>query len=191
MKTKNLSWLNPPPDHEVRGNDYFVRTGKDTDFWRDTFYDFRRDDGHFLYQNVEGDFSAEVTVKAKYDVLYDQAGLMARLGPHHWVKIGVEYTDGDTFFSVVITNIVSDWSVRPIVNAPEGIKMRLTRHGEAIRVQVFDRKNSHWNPVRLGYLPPSKSIDVGIMCCSPKREGFEVLFTDFLITPPIDRKLHD
>ncbi|TIT38870.1 MAG: DUF1349 domain-containing protein, partial [Mesorhizobium sp.] len=39
--------------------------------------------------------------------------------------------------------------------------------------------------------PPSKSVDVGMMCCSPQREGFEVTFSDFAIGPPIARELHD
>jgi uncharacterized protein len=190
MTYNSLTWLNPPPHYELRGGDHFVRTGKNTDFWRDTFYGFRRDDGHFLYRTVEGDFSAEVTIKANYDTLYDQAGLMARLGPLHWVKLGIEYTDGETYFSVVITNGMSDWSIRPVANLPEGVRMRMTRHAEAIRVQLLDHETKHWLPVRLGYLPPSHSIHVGMMCCSPQREGFEVTFSDFTIGPPIDRTLH-
>jgi uncharacterized protein len=182
------SWLNPPPHHEWRGESLFVRTGKNTDFWRDTFYGFRRDDGHFLHRAVEGDFSAEVTIKAKYDALYDQAGLMARLGPEHWVKTGVEYTDGATYFSVVITNGTSDWSIRPVRISEAGLRLRLTRHAEAIRIQLLE--NDHWLPVRLGYLPPSRSIDVGMMCCSPQREGFEVMFEKFEIKAAIGRELH-
>jgi regulation of enolase protein 1 (concanavalin A-like superfamily) len=168
-----------------------VRTGKETDFWRETFYGFWRDNGHFLYRPVAGDFSAEVTVKGDYQVLYDQAGLMVRLSETHWIKAGIEYTDGLAYFSVVVTNDTSDWSLVSVPAGPDGVRIRLTRHAEAIRVQYLDVSDGHWKPVRLAYFPPSKSADVGMMCCSPQREGFEVTFADFSVGPPIARELHD
>ncbi|MGX8010541.1 DUF1349 domain-containing protein [Mesorhizobium sp. ORM8.1] len=187
----DMTWLNPPPHHVVSDGTLQVRTGKDTDFWRETFYGFWRDDGHFLYRPVEGDFSAEVTVKGHYEMLYDQAGLMLRLSETHWIKAGIEYTDGLAYFSVVVTNDTSDWSLVSIPTSPNGTRIRLTRHAEAIRIQYLDAADGHWKPVRLAYFPISKSVDVGMMCCSPQREGFDVTFTDFTVGPPISRELHD
>lgn len=191
LDVANLKWLNPPAKSEVRGTDLFVRTDLKTDFWRETFYGFRRDNGHFAYESVEGDFTVEVTIDGRYEALYDQAGLMVRLSETQWVKAGIEYTDGKLCFSVVVTNDTSDWSVLTIPNAGSELRLRLTRHGEAIRVQFFDAASNVWQMARLGYLPPSASIDVGVMCCSPEREGFEVTFRDFAISAPIPRQLHD
>ncbi|ESX48053.1 DUF1349 domain-containing protein [Mesorhizobium sp. C416B] len=188
---EELTWLNPPPHHVVGDTTVHVRTGKETDFWRETFYGFWRDNGHFLYRSVEGDFSAEVTVKGDYKVLYDQAGLMLRLSETHWIKAGIEYTDGLAYFSVVVTNDTSDWSLLSIPNDPDGVRIRLTRHAEAIRVQYLDTIDGKWKPVRLACFPISKSVDVGMMCCSPQREGFEVTFSGFTVGPPISRQLHD
>ena len=187
----DLTWLNPPPHHALGDGTLQVRTGKDTDFWRETFYGFWRDNGHFLYRSVEGDFSAEVTVNGHYEVLYDQAGLMLRLSETHWIKAGVEYTDGLAYFSVVVTNDTSDWSLVSIPTSPNGTRIRLTRHAEAIRIQYLDATDGHWKPVRLAYFPISKTVDVGMMCCSPQREGFEATFADFTVGPPISRELHD
>ena len=187
----DMTWLNPPPHHTVGDGTLTVRTGKDTDFWRETFYGFWRDNGHFLYRSVDGDFSAEVTVKGDYKVLYDQAGLMLRLSETHWIKAGIEYTDGLAYFSVVVTNDTSDWSLVAIAAGKDGVRIRLTRHAEAIRIQYLDASDGHWKPVRLAYFPISKSVDVGMMCCSPQREGFEATFSGFTIGPPISRDLHD
>ena len=44
---------------------------------------------------------------------------------------------------------------------------------------------------RLAYFPPSKTVDIGMMCCSPQREGFEVTFSDFSVGPAISKELHD
>lgn len=188
---EDLTWLNPPPHHAFGDGAVHVRTGKETDFCRETFYGFWRDNGHFLYRPVEGDFSAEVTVKGDYQVLYDQAGLMLRLSETHWIKAGIEYTDGLAYFSVVVTNDTSDWSLVSIPNDPNGVRIRLTRHAEAIRIQYLDSTDGHWKPVRLAYFPISRSVDVGMMCCSPQREGFEVTFSGFTVGPPISRQLHD
>ena len=188
---EDLTWLNPPPHHVLGDDTVHVRTGKETDFWRETFYGFWRDNGHFLYRPVEGDFSAEVTVKGDYKVIYDQAGLMLRLSETHWIKAGIEYTDGLAYFSVVVTNDTSDWSLVSIPRDSNGVRIRLTRHAEAVRIQYLDSTDGHWKPVRLAYFPISRSVDVGMMCCSPQREGFEVTFSGFTVGPPISGLLHD
>lgn len=185
-----MTWLNPPPHHVFGDGTLHVRTGKETDFWRETFYGFRRDSGHFLCRPAEGDFSAELTVKGEYRVLYDQAGLMVRLSETHWIKAGIEYSDGLAYVSVVVTNDNSDWSLVSIPGGPDGVRIRLTRHAEAVRVQYLDAADAHWKPVRLAYSPPSRTIDVGVMCCSPQREGFEVTFSEFSVGPPISKNLH-
>lgn len=185
-----MIWLNPPPEAKLEGQTLSVKTGGQTDFWRGTFYGFWRDSGHFLHQRVTGDFTAEVTIEGKFEALYDQAGLMVRLSESCWVKAGIEYTDGAMHFSVVVTNDNSDWS-QLLVRADEGkIRLRLTRHGEAIRIQYLDQNDNAWKAARLAFLPKTEAIELGIMCCSPQREGFEVAFKDFQIKEPISRELH-
>lgn len=189
---RDLQWFNEPQSWWFNGGTLEIQTGEKTDYWRDTFYNFWRDDGHFLFELVYGDFSAEVTVQGDYKVLYDQAGLMVRLSETHWVKAGVEFTDGKIYFSVVVTNDKSDWSLVEVpFDEENGIRIRLTRHHEAIRVQYLDGTSGQWIPVRLAYMPPSKSIDVGLMCCSPERAGFKARFTKYFVGPAISRELHD
>ena len=184
-------WLNPPAAWSGDAKRLELSTSGNTDFWRETFYGFVRDSGHAFLRGVTGDFTAEVKVLGDYEALYDQAGLMLRLSETHWIKAGIEYTDGLAYFSVVVTNDTSDWSLVAIAASPDWVRIRLTRHAEAIRIQYLDASDGHWKPVRLAYFPPSKSADVGMMCCSPQREGFEVTFTDFSVGPAIPRDLHD
>lgn len=188
---RDFQWFNEPPSSTFADGALRVTTGEKTDYWRDTFYNFWRDDGHFLFEQIAGDFTAEVTIHGDYKFLYDQAGLMVRLSETHWVKAGVEFTDGQMYFSVVVTNDTSDWSLVHIPAGPGGIRIRLTRHHEAIRVQYLDGIENKWIPVRLAYLPPSKHIDVGMMCCSPERSAFQAEFRDYEIGPAISRELHD
>ncbi|PCE28914.1 hypothetical protein BWP39_01585 [Paraburkholderia acidicola] len=186
-----LNWLNAPQASEIRSGALWVKTADRTDFWRGTFYDFWRDTGHFGYVTVTGDFSAEVTVDARYEVLYDQAGLMMRQSEAHWIKAGTEFSDGQLCMSVVVTNNYSDWSMQPLASSANALRLRLTRHGSAVRIQYLRESDKRWQLARLAYFPPTESIDVGVMCSSPERAGFEATFRDFQVGPAIDRSLHD
>ena len=166
-----------------------VEAGSKTDFWRETFYGFIHDDGHFGYTEVTGDFSAEVTFRGDYQALYDQAGMMLRLDETTWLKAGIEYTDGEQHLSVVVTRGVSDWSVLPLSTPPDEVRLRLTRLGSAVLVQ-YSLDSGPWAMLRLAALTDAETLHVGVMCCSPQRAGFEATFSDFRVGEPIRRDLH-
>lgn len=189
MTFAEMEWLNPPPVCTTGPAGLSVTTGPATDFWRETFYGFTRDSGHFLHHPVRGDFSVLVTITARYEALYDQAGLMLRLSESHWIKAGVELTDGQPMFSTVVTNGRSDWATTPLTCASP-LTLRLTRHAEAIRIDLRDTSNV-WRMARLGYLPPDNPAHIGIMVCSPEREGFTATFSDYHCGPAIPRTLHE
>jgi regulation of enolase protein 1 (concanavalin A-like superfamily) len=186
-----FSWLNAPPRWSGDARALKMETGEKTDFWRDTFYGFTRDSGHAWLAPVTGDFSLSVRFRGGYETLYDQAGLMVRLDETAWVKTGIEYTDGVMHYSVVVTGPRSDWSVIPLAEATPDteIAARLTRHGDAIRVQ-YALEYGPWRMARLAPFPDGPAR-AGITACSPERGGFVARFRDLEIGPPISRKLHD
>ena len=189
--TDQFQWLNEPPTWQANGPDRLsLTTGDRTDFWQHTFYGFHRDDGHAYLQAVQGDFTASAIVNGAYKHLYDQAGLMLRIDATHWVKTGIEYTDGLMHFSVVVTREVSDWSVIPLPEATQAddVRVRLTRHGDAVRVQ-YAIGGKDWQLARLAPFPDADAR-VGVMACSPQRSGFQARFRDIQIGPPISRELH-
>jgi regulation of enolase protein 1 (concanavalin A-like superfamily) len=190
-KTGPSFWRNEPPFHEARDGALIVRTGKDTDYWNNTFYGFRHDNGHFRATPVTGDFSIEVTFSADYQRLYDQAGAMLFVDANNWLKCGVEFTDGAMHFSVVVTrDDQSDWSVMPLALDPQTpVTLRLTRHAEALRVQI-QFADSTWALVRLCYLRMPDIVEVGPMTCSPTGEALEVTFSRIEIGEAISRDLH-
>ena len=192
MSTSGRSaWRNEPPFHERSDEKLLLRTGKDTDFWNNTFYGFKHDGGHFLGTEVSGDFSYELSFTADYRRLYDQAGAMLRVDDNNWLKTGVEFTDGALHFSVVVTrDDQSDWSVMVLsgeVTAP--VTLRLTRHAEALRVQIRE-PDGNWRLVRLAYLRMPETVEVGPMACSPTGEGLEVTFLMMTLGEAIPRDLH-
>ncbi len=186
---EEMAWLNEPRSWRVDGPELTVTTGDRTDFWRETFYGFVRDDGYFYHRAVTGDFTAEVTLLGHHDTLYDQSGLMLRVDERLWAKTGVEYTDGMAHLSAVFTRGQSDWSVLALPDYSDRLRLRLTRHGSAVRIQFLDSVGA-WRMLRLGYLPLPDTCHVGVMCCSPQRVGLVARFTDFAVGDPIPRELH-
>ena len=116
------------------GDTITVTAEPDTDFWRKTHYGFIRDNGHFYYQEVAGDFRCEVKVSGGYAALYDQAGLMVRLDDETWLKCGIEFVEGVRYVSAVVTRDFSDWSVVALPGSPAALWLRVVRTGPAIEI---------------------------------------------------------
>jgi uncharacterized protein len=189
MTYQGMTWLNQPPYHQIADDRLTLTTGPNTDFWRETLYGFTRHSGHHLAHEVTGDFTARVTITADYQALYDQAGLMLRLSDSHWIKAGVEHTDGQPVFSTVVTNGQSDWATLPLTFPASPISLRLTRHGSAVRVDLH-QPDGTWRMARLAHLPDGPAM-IGPMACSPERDGFTATFSRYTCGPAIPRTLHE
>ena len=94
-----------------------------------------KDDGPCLMHTV--DANATVMMETSFTLhavrQFDQAGLVVRYGPEHWVKTGIEYVDGTPKLSCVVTNKFSDWSTQ---TWPGGTPVRL-----ALRVHKIGRSD--------------------------------------------------
>jgi regulation of enolase protein 1 (concanavalin A-like superfamily) len=183
---ERMSWLNEPGEWSVDGDALHAVTGLKTDFWRETFYGWVTDNGHFFSQPVTGDFTAEVVVAAEHTTLFDQAGMMLRAGERDWLKSGLEVTSGAVQVSTVFTRGFSDVSMAPVAEFGGAVSMRLTRFGEAVAVHCRGG-DGPWQLLRLGHLDLPATVDVGVMCCSPERAGLRATFRDFRVGPAISR----
>ena len=185
-------WHNPPPRWTLDETGLHLTTGAKTDFWNVTHYGFRNTNGHLFARETTGDFSAEAVFSAAYTELYDQAGVMLRVDDDTWLKTGIEYTDRLPHLSVVVTNANrSDWSVIPLPSeAMADMQVRLTRHGEVLRVQ-YRWSETEWAMARLAFLAMPATVSVGPMACSPVGTGLNVTFSRFVIGPAISQDLHE
>jgi regulation of enolase protein 1 (concanavalin A-like superfamily) len=177
-----LTWLNSPAQWQQVDGDLIVTTDDQTDFWRKTEYGFIRDNGHFAYNTILGDFSMEVSFAGKYQTLYDQAGLMIRLDADRWIKTGIEFVDESMNFSTVVTNDTSDWSMIPLDgnSEPKPTRVRLVRKGATVTT-AYRQPNGRWQTGRVAGFPLDSECQAGVMCCSPQRAGLEVTFSDFIL----------
>jgi regulation of enolase protein 1 (concanavalin A-like superfamily) len=190
MSFARCTWLNAPKTWRLHDGCLVAVTDAATDFWRETHYGFTRDTGHFFGCDVAGDFTTQLRIRARYDALYDQAGIMVRLDEKRWIKAGIEKSDGQCLLSSVLTVGQSDWATGLYDGDPADFWMRATVSGGVIRLQVSP-DGQRWPLVRLAPFPKAASYRVGPMCCTPERAGLEVEFSAFQITPPLGKDLHD
>lgn len=137
MQTVSLgggSWLNRPTTTSFAEERLMLVTAAKTDFWRKTFYGFTRETGHALLFEQPGSFTAEIRIEARYEALYDQAGLMVRIDDRRWMKTGVEFTDGKLYLSAVVTNGQSDRSVTSLDGDLSNVRLRVTVDSGSLRI---------------------------------------------------------
>lgn len=175
-----MQWYNEPALFEQRNGIYTVTTKPRQDFWRKTLHQFIKDDGHFYYETVAGDFTVDVKFTGKYREQYDQAGLMLRESETVWMKCGIELLDGVQRVSTVVTREFSDWSIIKLDYHPPSCWLRVRRMKEAIEV-YYSLNGIDFFMMRQAYLSVAESLQVGLMACSPTGEGFTVTFENFQI----------
>ncbi|SFN74929.1 hypothetical protein SAMN05216330_101448 [Bradyrhizobium sp. Ghvi] len=183
-------WLNEPKRWTAQDDSLEIVTDKATDFWQKTHYGFCRDSGHFLGFRTTEAFTAELRVQCEFQELYDQAGIMVRVDAEHWIKAGIEFSDGRAMLSSVLTNGQSDWATAPYAHDASDFRMRVTVTEGVIRLQS-SADGQIWPLVRLAPFPKAQSYLVGPMACTPERAGLPVKFTEFSLKPPLGKDLHD
>ena len=178
-----MQWYNEPPAWSAQGNTATITAAPQTDFWRKTHDGGIRDNGHFYYRPVRGDFVAEVRFSGDYDALYDQAGLMVRLDAETWLKCGIEVFEGVQQASVVVTRDFSDWSVVALGQAPPALWLRVARHGHTFAVS-YSLDGAAYTMLRQTYLTDAPDVQVGLMACAPTGRGFTARFEGFQVRGP-------
>ena len=169
-----MTWFNEPAASKRVGEKLIVRSRPKTDFWRQTFYGYITDNGHFLHLPADGDFIFEARVNGQYAALYDQAGLMVRINAENWMKCGTEFLDGKRHASVVITRQFSDGSTMPDLTENGPVWWRAVRKADSIET-LCSLDGKDFTSVRQGYFPAS-AAEVGIMCAAPEGTGFDAEF---------------
>ncbi|MEF2071343.1 DUF1349 domain-containing protein [Consotaella aegiceratis] len=182
-------WINEPPEWAHDDTGLTLTTAGKTDFWRQTFYGFEPHTGHFFGAPVAGDFTAYLTFEAAYETLYDQAGLMLRIDDEHWIKAGIEFSDGAANFSVVVARGRSDWSAVRVADVSGLQTLRMTRIADAVLVHFRDAGGG-WQFLRLADFAPPGEAALGPMACTPQRAGLRVRFESLTVGPPIADPLH-
>jgi uncharacterized protein len=176
-----MTWLNEPTDWQKDTDSLILTTNPQTDFWRLTHDSGIRDNGHFYFKHVNGDFVASAKISGSYKDLYDQAGLMVRVDDKNWLKCGIEFVEGVQYLSTVVTRDYSDWAVIPLLQKQPSIYFKIKASKTDIEI-LYSLDDHNWQLLRQTFLPHMHKCAVGLMAASPKGNGFRVKFTDFIIS---------
>jgi len=175
-----LRWLNPPPAWSMESAGLIVRPAAETDFWQQTHYRFRADNGHFLHLDVAGDFTVTTKVRFHPAHPYDQAGLMVRVGPSCWIKTSVEYeSEEPSKLGAVVTNHgCSDWSLQDFPRGRNEVRLRIRRKAQDFLIEWKRGAGSSWALLRVAHLHQGadQPMQCGLYACSPKGGGFRAEF---------------
>lgn len=177
----NGSWSRQPVHQHIDNDNHhlLVEAAENSDWWTTTAYGFVHDDGHALLVPWNHDVAAEVSFLLKgFNGNFDQAGLMVWVDSKHWIKLGVEVSDGHPQVGAVVTNDKSDWSISPV---PEWVNREVTVRASRLRDAVVMRARvdgGDWRTVRVAPFSCDSAL-IGPMFCAPTRSGFVVEFTKF------------
>lgn len=181
---EDFNWLNPPgqflfgPEH----GELILYPDDKTDFWQRTHYGFKRNDGHVLYAEIDGDFVMTTEVSYAPVHQYDQAGLMVYFDQNCWLKTSVEGEIDEPFRlgSVVTNNGYSDWATQDYPEKEVHIGFRIERKGMDFTV-YYQRPGDKWIQIRIAHLhldgPGSAPLKCGLYACSPVQKGFHARFS--------------
>lgn len=183
-------WINPPDVLSFDKGRLTLITGPETDFWEQTYYGFQHHTGHACGFYAEGDFTLQVKVMADFTHLYDQAGIFILEDERHWMKAGIEFNDDQSAMGSVVTREMSDWSTGIFEGDPGVFWMRATLRNASLRIQ-YSVDGVRWPLLRLCHWPGDQKRFVGVMACTPQRQGLEVSFDEFSIGSPSEKALHD
>ncbi len=175
-----MTWFNEPRKWNEEKDQLSVFADAHTDFWRKTHYGFVRDNGHFYYERVSGDFEVETEFHGQYESLYDQAGLMVRQDETTWLKTGIEFVHGIHQVSVVVTRDYSDWSVVPLRDYAGSLRLKLKREGGAVTIEYY-AKDASWVMIRTAFLSTAAELGVGRTVAAPDGDGFQAVFSEYRV----------
>lgn len=186
-------WTRVPAAIVADGDAIVVTAAEGSDYWRTTHYGFVHDDGHGLLADWVAGTAVEVTFDASsLTGLYDQAGILLFADDRHWVKAGLEVSDGVLHLGAVVTNGVSDWSMAPVPEWAGGlVTIRASRGGEAGDAVTLRARTatSGWRTLRVAPFTAGAAA-AGPMICAPLRADLGVRFTRWAVTDA-DADLHE
>jgi regulation of enolase protein 1 (concanavalin A-like superfamily) len=187
-------WMNEPPEWHDSAGILTLRSAPGTDFWRRTMVDKIKNDGHFYYQRVDGDFVALVNVAACYKAQFDQAGLLVWDNDRNWLKCGVEVVYGvwerdyayrgtaHLIMAGLTTAGWSEWSPLPqLPENPPSVWIRITREEKTLLVD-YSLDGTTFSILKVCAFPRAHALRIGRFAACPTGDGFTATFTSFSVS---------
>lgn len=174
---KEFDWFNEPQQVRFDENGMRVTAKYRTDFWCCARYDFRKDDGHFFFSYVLGDFCCDINWSFDKTETFDQCGIMVRSDVNNWFKASIMYeNDNLPMLATSLTNDgFSDLATVPLSRDVKRVWYRLKKR-KGCYIASYSLDGEEYIQLRKFYLAHDMDdIKVGAYICSPQRDDFEAV----------------
>lgn len=181
---KQFDWMNEPFNVRFDERGMHVAAKYRTDFWCCARYDFRKDDGHFFYTYVLGDFCCDLNWEFSSAQNFDQCGIMLRTDVNNWFKASIMYeNDENPLLATSLTvDGYSDLATHPLPSGVKRVWYRLKRR-KGCFVVSYSLNGKDYTQLRKFFLIHDfDDVKVGAYLCSPQREGFAAILRDISIS---------
>lgn len=172
---KDFDWMNEPQRVRFDENGMHVVAKYRTDFWSCAKYEFRKDDGHFFFNRVQGDFCCDLNWSFESPRAFDQCGIMVRTDADNWFKASIMYENDDApMLASCSTNAgFSDLATIPLPVGVKHIWYRLKKR-KGCYVASYSLDGQNFIQLRKFYIiNDNDEVQVGAYLCSPQRDDFE------------------
>ena len=174
---KDFDWMNEPEKVRFTDEGMHVVAKYRTDFWCCTRYNFRKDDGHFFFSYVLGDFCCDLNWSFDNPQNFDQCGLMLRVDVNNWFKISIMSENPQSpMIATSLTNCgYSDLADVAIPSGTKRVWYRLKKR-KGCYTAYYSLDGEKYIQLRKFYLVnDNDDVKVGAYICSPQQEDFEAV----------------
>lgn len=181
---REFDWMNEPANVRFDEKGMHVVAKYRTDFWCCAKYGFRKDDGHFFYSYVLGDFCCTLDWEFDESSLFDQCGAMIRVDADNWFKCSVlsEKEDEPLLATCLTVNGYSDLATIALPNKVNHIWYRIKKY-KGCYIASYSIDGENFVQLRKFYMANDvDDIRVGAYLCSPQKDDFEALLHDIRMT---------
>ena len=173
-----FSWQNSPISwHVEHGSELTIRSGKDTDWFVDSFDSAVHNSAPMLLFTPADDYILSTKVKVGFNTKWDAGALMVWADDHHWAKLSFELSPGKqpTMVTVVTRGLSDDCNSVAIPG--DTVYVQIAKSGP-VYVFYSSTDGKSWQVLRVFSLGEGLLPRVGFESQSPAGNGTEVVFSE-------------
>lgn len=183
MKLENLmdfEWYNEPNNVVFAEQEMKIVAEAQTDFWQSLHHKIKKDNAHFFYKTVSGDFKLIIKWRFADAAHFNQCGIMVRVDERNWFKASTMFQSSQSpeIGTCLTVQGYSDWAGTALNNVPEHIFYKLERKGDDF-VASFSFDGQKYTKLRQFYLRTVEpEVKAGAYIAAPQNKPFEAVLDE-------------
>jgi len=176
----DFEWYNEPLNVSFEEKNVKIIAKPQTDFWQSLHHKIKKDNAHFFYKTLGGDFTLIIKWCFKTAENFNQCGIMARIDERNWFKASImsKKQNAPEIGSCLTVGAFSDWAGAPLSKMPTEIFFKLERRGDDF-VCFYSLDSQKYTRLRQFYLRGIEpEIKAGAYIAAPQNTPFEAILDE-------------